>query len=302
LVKLLLSKGFAVTVLDNLKSGQRSNLKAILSDIEVVIGDIRDVPMLERTMRGMDYVFHQAAIPSIQESLQNPLEVLDVNVIGTLNVLSAASKASVKRVVLASSCSVYGESVGESTPEGYLKIPKSPYAASKLSGEAYAESYYYAHGLETICLRYFNVYGPGQKADSDYAAVIPKFLSAFQENRSPVIYGDGYQSRDFVYVNDVAQANLLAVQADFSHSDVDSGCHSINVGTGKSITILSLVEMLNHLTGREIQPVFQPTVTGGIYFSCADTSLAERLLNFKANTDISHAIQEMQAHYPVLVS
>ncbi|HET7011934.1 MAG TPA: SDR family oxidoreductase [Anaerolineales bacterium] len=273
--------GASVRVLDNLSTGSRANLEG--SSAELVIGDITDGAIVAGAVDGVDVVFHLAAMISVPASMQDPRSCYQTNVIGSLNLLEAARKAGVRRVVLSSSCAVYGDSPGPSA-ETDPPDPRSPYAASKVAMEDLGRLYTSAFGLSSVSLRYFNVYGPRQSPSSAYAAVIPAFIQALLKGRPPLVHGDGSQSRDFVYVEDVAQANLLAacLQA--------GGPPVVNIGTGRSQTILELANLLHRLLPGEA-PVFGPARAGDLHASCSDTRLAQEALGFRPTTAMERGLQ-----------
>lgn len=290
LVKFLSNNGVDVKVYDNLSSGSLKNLASIQSKIETIESDVRNLDALVAAMEGVDSVFHLAALVSVPESVNNPRLTYEINAEGTLNVLSAALKSGVSRVVISSSCAVYGDRHEPPVKETDLPMPKSPYAASKLTAEAWAESFYQSYGLETVCLRYFNVYGPGQKSDSDYAAVIPKFLDCYYRKQRPKVYGDGLQTRDFIYVEDVARANFLAATAS---SDIIASHRVFNVGTGNGLSLLELLEAIAAQMGYEIEPEFHPARIGDIRDSWADASLFKKELDFDPKIDIDLGIKKL---------
>ena len=265
LVEELLKRGHAVRVVDNFSTGRRCNLEPFLKDIELVEGDIRSLDDLRSAFKGSDFVLHQAALPSVPRSIADPATTHDVGATGTLNVLIAARDSGVKRVVYASSSSVYGDSEDLPKHEQMTPNPLSPYAVSKLVGEHYCRVFSRAYGLETVALRYFNVFGPRQDPDSQYAAVIPKFLAAIRDGERPTIYGDGEQSRDFTPVENVVAANLAACTVPLSTSTFLLS----NVGTGQRYTLKFLVTELCRLTGRQVEPVFAPTQPGDVKHSLA---------------------------------
>ena len=265
LVEELLKRGHAVRVVDNFSTGRRCNLEPFLKDIELVEGDIRSLDDLRSAFKGSDFVLHQAALPSVPRSIADPATTHDVGATGTLNVLIAARDCGVKRVVYASSSSVYGDSEELPKHEGMMPNPLSPYAVSKLVGEHYCSVFSRAYGLETVALGYFNVFGPRQDPDSQYAAVIPKFLAAIRDGERPTIYGDGEQSRDFTPVENVVAANLAACTVPLSSSTFLLS----NVGTGQRYTLKFLVTELCRLTGRQVEPVFAPTQPGDVKHSLA---------------------------------
>jgi len=274
IVEELVKRNESVRVLDNLSTGRRENIEPFMDGIEFIEGDLRDLDSVRKAVNGVDYVLHQGALPSVPRSIDNPLTTNEVNVNGTLNVLTSARDAGVKRVVYASSSSIYGNSEVLPKREDMPPNPLSPYAISKLAGENYCRIFYRIYGLETVCLRYFNVFGPRQDPTSQYSAVIPKFISAMLNGERPKIYGDGKQSRDFTYVANVVQANLLACQADGVAGEF------FNVACGERYTVLDLVAELNEILGKDVEPVFTEPRKGDVRHSQADISKAQRLLEY----------------------
>ena len=244
LTEALLNQGHSVRVLDNFSTGKRENLAFKEKDVllEVIEGDITEREVCQSAMKGAEFVFHEAALPSVQQSVEDPLTSNRVNVEGTLNVLLAAKEAGVRRVVYASSCAIYGDDPVLPKREDMNPQPLSPYALQKYIGERYCRLFSQLYRLETISLRYFNVFGPKQSPKSVYAAVIPLFIDALLRGRSPVVFGDGEQSRDFVYVEDVIQANLLALSSQHHYGDV------INVACGRSLSLNELLRILGGLS------------------------------------------------------
>ena len=275
LVEALLSAGCKVTVLDNLSTGNFFNLESVKEQIVFYKNDIRELEALEKAAEGCDVIFHLAAVVAVQETIGNPVESAMVNDIGTLNVLEAARSKNVRRVVLASSCAVYGDDPSLPKKEAMTPKPASPYAVHKLSAEHYARVYSELFGLETASLRFFNVYGPRQDPSSPYSGVISIFMAKVVSNRTPVIYGDGQQSRDFVYVKDVVRANLLAASAD------NLAGNALNVGTGSDVRINRLWELIASLGGQRLVPKYEPARSGDILHSVADMELTHSILNFK---------------------
>ncbi|HMQ67439.1 MAG TPA: SDR family oxidoreductase [Ignavibacteria bacterium] len=271
----LLKKGYFVRILDNFSSGKRENLKGMEKDIELVEGDIRSYHIVQDSLKGIDIVLHQAALPSVPRSIKDPITTNDVNINGTLNILEAAVDLKVKRVVYASSSSVYGDNPVLPKVETMVPNPLSPYAVSKLTGEKYCNVFSRIYGLETVCLRYFNVFGPRQDPTSQYSAVIPKFIKAISQDIQPVIYGDGEQSRDFTYVSNVIQANILAAT-----SDCESGI-TVNCAVSGQITLNDLVKEMNKLMNKNVQPVYEGPRAGDIKHSYADISLAGKSIGYK---------------------
>ncbi|GIK64980.1 MAG: GDP-mannose 4,6-dehydratase [Chloroflexota bacterium] len=274
LVEALLAEGHEVRVVDNFATGKRENLSPSIDKIKLYEISITDAAALQEAMDGVNYVFHQAAIPSVPRSVADPVTCHEVNVTGTFNVLNAARLAGVKRVVYAASSSAYGDIEGDYKQEDMAPRPLSPYGAAKLAGEYYMQVFYRVYGLETVCLRYFNVFGPRQDPKSEYAAVIPKFATAMLEGKSPTIYGDGTQSRDFTYIENTVKGNLLAAKSPIAPGQV------INLACGQRYTLLDLVNVINDHLGTNIKPTFAPTRTGDIKHSLADISKAEELLGY----------------------
>ena len=285
LVESLVGASVQVKVLDNLSSGVLQNLERFREDIDFKQGDVRDLGTLREIMSGVEVVFHQAALVSVPQSIEDPIEAAMVNDLGTLNVLESARHSGVRRVVFASSCAVYGDLPQLPKKEEMDTRPMSPYAASKLHGETYAKLYGDLYGLETVCLRYFNVYGPRQDPSSPYSGVISIFMDKAARGETPTIYGDGEQCRDFVYVADVVQANLLAAQRQNISSVV------INVGTGKSVTVNSLWKNIAELAGVYGEPERANSRPGDIRQSVAEISQAQELLDFEPRYSLEEGLQ-----------
>ncbi len=290
IVRGLLSRGDNVVVLDNLSTGRPSNLSEL--EVEFIEGDIRDKDVVGQAMRAVDVVFHQAAYVSSPASLEEPEGCYEINLIGSVNILNAAREAGVRRVVMASSAAVYGEAEGPVREEDGAD-PGTPYAASKLAMEEAAKLYTHTFQVPTICLRYFNVYGPRQSLESAYAAAIPIFITAMLGKEPPTIYGDGGQIRDFVYVDDVVQANYLASEVEGSEGGV------FNIASGDSISITTLVEILGGLIPEAPASVQAPPRKGDIYASLANISYAERALGYHPRIDLEdglkHTVQWFQS-------
>jgi UDP-glucose 4-epimerase len=272
----LLDRGHTVRVIDNFATGREQNLAAIRDRLTLVRGDIRDPDAVAQAITGADYVLHQAALPSVPRSIEKPVETNDVNVNGTLVVLEAARRAGVKRVVFAASSSAYGETPTLPKIETMAPDPLSPYAASKLAGEAYLKVYHQCYGLETVSLRYFNVFGPNQDPQSQYAAVIPRFVTAALEGRQPTIYGDGLQSRDFCHIENAIEANLLACTAPGAAGKV------YNVACGVRTTLLDVLDKLSAIVGRRVEAKHEPERAGDIKHSLADIDRARSILGYTA--------------------
>jgi UDP-glucose 4-epimerase len=285
LVRALAERGDQVVVIDNLSTGKESNLAPVADRCRLVLGDIRERDLLLREFRDVEVVFHQAAMVSVQKSVENPLECNEVNVRGTLNVIECARHWGVRRVVFASTCAIYGDSEVLPKREELPPCPLSPYAVSKLVGEQYGLLYRRLYGLPVQPLRYFNVFGPGQDPTSDYAAVIPRFISRMLAGERPIIFGDGEQTRDFVYVGNVVQANLLAAER-------DSPGHPVNIGSGTSYSLNQLVSILNGILGTSLEPEYREPRPGDVRHSRADVSLARRVLGFAPAVGLREGLEE----------
>ncbi|MBI4543851.1 MAG: SDR family oxidoreductase [Gemmatimonadetes bacterium] len=267
----LVNAGHRVVVLDDFSTGTRENLATVLEALELVEGSIVDPEVCARASAGADVVFHQAALPSVPRSVREPHTTHEVNATGTLNLLVAARDAGVRRVVYAGSSSAYGNAPELPKREDMEAAPLSPYAASKLAGEMYCRAFYEAYGLETVVLRYFNVFGPRQDPASQYAAVVPRFVSAALAGAPPVIYGDGEQTRDFTFVANVVRANLQAAAA------AGVGGEIFNIASGERISVNELWRRIRELTGAELEPVHEPPRAGDVRDSLASLDKAERL-------------------------
>jgi nucleoside-diphosphate-sugar epimerase len=272
IVEELVRRGQKVVVLDSLITGKRENLKPFAGRIEFVKGDIRERPVLRRAMKGVDYVIHQAALRSVPKSVDDPFTTNDINVNGTLNVLFEAKRSGVRRVVYASSSSAYGDAREFPQKETHLPVPISPYGVSKLAAENYCVTFAKTFGLETVSLRYFNVFGPRQNPESKYSAVIPAFLFAMMKGRRPVVEWDGKQSRDFTYVGNVVRANLNACTAPGVSGEV------FNVACGSTVSVIAIVNGLNRLLGTDIKPIYAPKRRGDVRKTCADVGRMKRML------------------------
>jgi UDP-N-acetylglucosamine/UDP-N-acetyl-alpha-D-glucosaminouronate 4-epimerase len=286
LVDGLLQAGHSVRVLDNLSTGDIANLADVRQRLQLIEGDITDAETVRAAMRGVAWVFHEAALASVPRSVADPAATNRVCVDGTVNVLLAARDAKVQRVVYAASSSAYGASPSLPKRETDLTLPLSPYAVAKLAGEHYCAAFSEVYGLETVRLRYFNVFGPRQPPDSPYAAVIPRFLEAMMAGKSPIIYGDGQQSRDFTYVTDVVDANLLAAKAPGVSGKV------FNIACGHRTSLLELVDQINGLLGTKIKPVHEPARPGDVKHSQADISLAQSELGYAPKVRIEQGLRQ----------
>jgi len=291
----LCRKGAEVIVLDNLSLGNSANLdwKKPGDKIDLVEGDICDLPLLTKLMPGVDWVFHQGALPSVPRSVAAPLESNANNLDGTLNVLVAARDAGVKRLMFASSSSIYGNADAPAKYEGLPVQPLSPYALQKYGGERYCQLFHQLYGFEAIALRYFNIFGPRQAFDSPYSGVIAKFCTFMLEGKEPVIFGDGSQARDFTFVDNAVSANLLAAEAP---AEKAAG-KVFNVAAGHSIDLIRLVKDINLLTGQQLQPRFEPARAGDVLHSLADISAARAGLNYEVKVDWEEGLRQTLEFY-----
>jgi nucleoside-diphosphate-sugar epimerase len=291
LVRELVKAGATVRVLDNLSSGSCSRLADVRSGLDFQEGDVRNAVACRNACRGIDIVFHLAAYISVPGSIRDPVTADAVNMSGTLNMLIAARDFGAQRFIFSSSSAVYGDTEVLPTTEDALPRPLSPYGIEKLYGEHMARLFYQLHGLQTCCLRYFNVYGSGQNPESEYAAVIPKFITLMLAGRTPTIYGDGSQTRDFLYVNDVVAANILAAQAD------GIGGELCNVARGRSVSLNELATTLAGVLGVKPNVEHGPARPGDILHSSADTSRARELLGFQPAFDLKTGLKKTAAFY-----
>ncbi len=284
----LVGKGHEVTVLDNFSSGRKENLADIIGQIHLIEGDLRDVGILKHALSGQDYCLHQAAVPSVPRSIADPWTSHDVNVNGTLRLLEAARNTDVRRIIIASSSSVYGNTPSLPKHEEMIPQPISPYAASKLVCEHYARVWYESFGVPTICLRYFNVFGPRQDPTSQYAAVIPLFVTAMCRGDQPTIFGDGLTSRDFCYIDNVVEANLLACAAP------EEACgQAFNIACGARTTLNELVARINEILGTDIRPIYAPERPGDVKHSLASIEKAQRLLGYRVGTGFTQGLKQV---------
>jgi nucleoside-diphosphate-sugar epimerase len=281
----LLGCGHSVRVLDNFSTGKPENLAAFRDRIEVHEGDVRDIAACRKACEGVHYVFHLAALASVPLSVENPFLTNEINVTGTLNILWAARDAGAKRLVFASSTSVYGDNAELPKREEMSGVPLSPYALSKLLGEKTCQSFSKVYGLSTVCLRYFNVYCPRQDPKSQYAAAVPIFISRMVAGERPVVYGDGKQTRDFVFVLDIAQANILAAETPDVTGEV------FNIASEGSLSINALVATLNEVLGSSLEPAYEPPRPGDILHSAADIERARERLAFRPLYDFRRGLE-----------
>jgi len=284
LTRRLAEEGHRVRVLDNFSTGRRANLADLESDVEVLEHDLRSTNAVMRAARGIELIFHQGALPSVPRSLKDPLTTNAVNVSGTLNVLLAAQHHEARRVVLASSSSIYGNRGTLPRVEAANPEPRSPYAVSKLAAEQYCASFADAFGLETVALRYFNVYGPGQDPMSEYAAVVPRFIAALASRRPITVYGDGEQTRDFTYISDVVQATILA-------GDCAAASGVINVAGGVPISVNTLAERVGATLGLPVSKINRPARAGEVRYATADLTRAKRVLRFEASMPLERGLE-----------
>ena len=292
IVEALLQRGEGVRILDNFSTGDHTNIAPFGNRVSLVEGDLRDLSTVRHAVEDVDCVLHQGALPSVQRSIAAPLDSHAANATGTLNVLIAARDAGVRRIVYASSSSIYGDSPSLPKREDMPPAPKSPYAASKMAGEQYCQTFPKLFGVETVCLRYFNVFGPRQDPASQYSAVIPRFLAAMLAGDPPTIYGDGRQSRDFTYVANVAEANLLAVDA----SD-DAVGQVFNIACGQRYTLLDLLKALNDILDTHIEPVFEPSRAGDVRHSLADIRAAREVLGYTPEVSFREGLRHTVAWF-----
>jgi len=293
LARALLSRGEQVRGVDNLSTGNRENISEILHCIDFREADITDLDAMHKACAGVDFVLHQAAIPSVPKSVLDPLGSNCANVDGTVNVLVAARDAKVKRVVYAASSSAYGDTPTLPKHEAMSPDPISPYAVAKLASEHYMISFYRCYGLETVCLRYFNIFGPRQDPTSPYSGVLAKFITQMLRGEQPTIFGDGEQSRDFTYIDNAVEANLLACTAS---SDKAAG-KMFNVATGRRVTLNETVQLLQRLTAFQGSAKYGPDREGDIKHSLADISKAEAALGYKTLVDFEEGLRRTVAWY-----
>jgi UDP-glucose 4-epimerase len=285
LVHALLARGDDVRVLDNFSTGQRSNLAGLEGDVQLVEGDLRSYERVHAAVRGAEVVFHEGALPSVPRSVQDPLTTTAVNVEGTLNVLLAARDEGVRRIVNASSSSVYGNTGELPRVETQAPDPISPYAVAKLAAERFCTSFTRVYEMEIVSLRYFNVFGPRQDPTSQYAAVVPRFISTIAAGEPVTIFDDGEQSRDFTFVDNVVAANLLAADA------ANVGGEIVNVATGTSVTVNALADAIGALLGKPVERTFQPAREGDVRASWANVEEARRLLGYEPEVDFATGLR-----------
>jgi len=295
IARALLARGDGVRIVDNFSTGKRENLADIIDRVELLEGDIRDEKVLGKAIAGVEVVFHEAAIASVPQSMAEPLENHAVNATGTMRVLEAARRAGVRRVVYAASSAAYGDEPTLPKVETMPPAPISPYGATKLAGEVAMQVYARAFGLETVCLRYFNVFGPRQDPKSEYAAVIPKFITAALAGKQPRIFGDGKQSRDFCHIDNVVEANFAAAAADAGRA---SG-RVFNVGCGESIDLNRVVALIGDILGKKLEALHEPERAGDIKHSWGDVSAARAALGFRASVSFTEGLRRTIEWYRV---
>ena len=286
----LVRQGHSVRIYDNLASGFVRNIDGIRKDVEFIEADIRDVPRLQGALKDVECIFHEAALVSVFDSIERPLDNNDINITGTLNVLTSALQAGARRVVMAASAAAYGNNPELPKREDMRPEPESPYGVAKVADECYMAVFARIYKVETVALRYFNVYGPRQNPSSMYSGVISKFTDTILKGENPTVFGDGKQTRDFVFVKDVVQANLLAMTA----SKAGKG-EIFNVGTSRATSLLDLLDALKTLIGRNFTVQFKPARAGDIRHSVADISLARSVLGYTPRFDILQGLKELLA-------
>jgi UDP-glucose 4-epimerase len=291
LIEGLLARGWDVRVLENFSTGHRENIKPLINQIDLLEGDVCNLTTVRFAARNVDVIFHHAALPSVARSVANPLESNEVNITGTLSVLLAARDNGVKRVVYAASSSAYGDQPALPKVETMMPEPLSPYAVGKLAGEMYARTFTRLYGLSTVSLRYFNVFGPRQDPTTQYAGVIAKFISCALAGKPYPVYGDGEQSRDFTYVENVVQVNLLAADAQLDHAPV------INIAFGERTTLNQIIKLLNEITHQNLPAHYAPERPGDVRHSHADLTLARKLLGYNPAVDLREGLRRTLEWY-----
>ncbi len=288
----LVAQGKSVRVFDNFSSGKRENVRSFAGKAEIIEGDLRDPQSIQQAITGVRFVLHLGAVASVTRSVEDPRTTTEANISGTVNLLLAARDAGVKRVVFSSSSSIYGDTPTLPKGEEMIPSPLSPYAVHKITGEYYCRVFWQLYGLETVALRYFNVFGPRQDPQSQYAAVIPRFIMAILRDQSPVIFGNGEQTRDFSHIENVIEANVAACAA-----PREALGESFNIACGGRISLLDLVDTVNKILGKKIEPTFNPPRRGDILHSQADISKAETVLGWKPRIKFSEGIAKTIAWY-----
>ncbi|MCA9144565.1 MAG: NAD-dependent epimerase/dehydratase family protein [Planctomycetaceae bacterium] len=292
----LVQRGDQVRVLDNLCTGFRANCASFESEIEFIEGDIGDPSVVAKAVVGVDCIFHEAALASVPLSVERPLDSNRACVTGTVNILDQAQRAGVRRVVYAGSSAAYGDRPSSSKRESDMPMILSPYAAAKLAGELYCQAFYHTHGLETVCLRYFNVFGPRQDPNSAYSAVIPLFITKLLSGESPVVFGDGLQSRDFTFVKNVVHGNLLAAEA------ADAPGKTFNIADGRSTTLLQLLRLLEELLEVEVNPIHEAARIGDVRESLADITAARTVLGYEPKVTFEEGLRQSIDYYRSVIA
>lgn len=285
LVEDLVSQDYNVKVLDNFETGKKENLSGLDKKIELIKGDIRELEAVKKAVKGVDYISHQAALPSMLKSIEEPIPTTEVNMLGTLNVILAARDSSVKRIVYASSSSVYAGIDELPKRESMKMIPTSPYGLTKIANEHYFKIFHDIYGMKSVGFRYFNVFGPRQDKKSDYAAVIPKFINLMINGKKPPIYGDGEQTRDFTFVKDAVMANIISFRAKKANGD------AYNIASGKQTSVNDLVKMINRILGKDIKPDYEKPRPGDPKYSEADISEAMKNIGYRPNYSFDEALK-----------
>lgn len=291
LVSRLLAEGQSVRILDNFSSGRRSNLETFAGQVEVIEGDLRNVSDCQKACAGVEVIFHEAAVPSVPRSVADPVTSHQANIDGTFNILLAARDAGCRRLVYAASSSAYGDVAELPKRETMRPLPLSPYAANKLVGEYYCQVFANCYNLETISLRYFNVFGPRQDPKSQYAAAIPAFVTSIMRGESPTIYGDGEQTRDFTYIDNVVQANLLASKAPGVKGQV------VNIACGQSTSVNAIIREINTLLGTNVPPNYVPARAGDVKHSLADITAAQELIGYQPLVQFDEGLRRAIEYY-----
>ncbi len=291
LASTLVDEGHQVTIVDNFATGRRENIADLLDRVTLVEGSICDLPVLAEAFDGADFVLHQAALPSVQRSVEAPLDANEINVTGTLKVLETAKNTGVKRVVFAASSSAYGNQPTLPKVETMLPDPLSPYAASKLAGESYCKVFYECYGLQTVCLRYFNIFGPRQDPNSQYSAVVPIFITKLMAGERPTIFGDGEQSRDFTYVANAVRANMLACTAPDAPGSI------VNVGCDARFSLNAMIQKLNEIMGTNIEPIYAEERPGDVKHSHAAVDKAREKLGYEPIVDFDEGLRRTVEWY-----
>ncbi len=291
LVHSLVGQGHNVRVLDNFSTGKRTNLEDVASSVEIIDGDMRDYDTCLNAADNIDMIFHQAAIPSVPRSVDNPFASHDTNINGTFNVLMAATKRNCRRVIYAASSSAYGDTDVLPKHEAIRPEPLSPYAVQKLAGEMYGRAFYECFGLETIALRYFNVFGPRQDPKSQYAAAIPAFVTSILNDEPPTVYGDGTQTRDFTFIENVVHANILAANAS------ETKGQAINIACGQKVSVNDIIATINDLLGKKVPTNYVPRRKGDVMHSLADITQARQLIGYETKVSFDEGLKQAIDYY-----